>query len=119
MDFLPTKIAADCLIQQYWVAVHYLARVVHRPTFQRRYDTFWAEIQMGIEPAGSVQAIVFAAMLSAVVSMSEDTILHDFGVAKQNLVENFQMATETALARANFLRTTKIETLQAFVMYMV
>lgn len=74
---------------------------------------------MGIEPAGSVQAIVFAAMLSAVVSMSEDTILRDFGVAKQNLVENFQTATETALARANFLRTTKIETLQAFVMYMV
>ena len=74
---------------------------------------------MGIEPAGSVQAIVFAAMLSAVVSMSEDIILRDFGVDKQNLVENFQMATETALARANFLRTTKIETLQGFVMYMV
>lgn len=74
---------------------------------------------MGIEPPGSVQAIVFAAMLSAVVSMSEDTILRDFGVAKPNLVENFQMATERALTRANFLRTTKVETLQGFVMYMV
>ncbi|SLM35341.1 fungal specific transcription factor domain-containing protein [Lasallia pustulata] len=119
MDFLPSKVAADRLMQQYWIAVHCLARLVHRPTFQRRYDTFWAEIQMGIEPPGSVQAIVFAAMLSAVVSMSEDTILRDFGVAKPNLVENFQMATERALTRANFLRTTKVETLQGFVMYMI
>ena len=74
---------------------------------------------MGIEPAVSVQAVVFAAMLSAVVSMSEGSILQDFGVAKQSLVENFQMGTETALTRANILRTTKIETLQGFVMYMV
>lgn len=30
-----------------------------------------------------------------------------------------RLGTETALGRANFLRTTKIETLQSFVMYLV
>ena len=74
---------------------------------------------MGIEPPNSLQAIVFAAMFSGVVSMPEETILMEFGVSKKNLVENFQMGTETALGRANFIRTTKLETLQAFVMYMV
>ena len=74
---------------------------------------------MGIEPLGSLQAVVFAAMFSGVVSMPEEIIARNFGASKKALMENFQRGTETALARANFLRTTKIETLQALVMYMV
>ena len=74
---------------------------------------------MGIEPVGSLQAVIFAAMFAGVVSMPGDIIMRDIGVTKKDLVENFQRGTETALARANLLRTTKIETLQAFVMYMV
>ena len=119
IDFLPSKFAADRLLQQYWYAVHPIARVVHRPSFQRRYHTFWNEVQMGIEPVGSLQAVVFAAMFSGVVSMPEDVIIRDFGVAKKALEDNFLQGTETALSRANLLRTTKVETLQAFVMYMV
>ena len=119
IDFLPSKLAADRLLQQYWFAVHPISRSVHRPSFQRRYDTFWHEVQLGIEPVGSLQAVVFAAMFSGVVSMPEDVINSDFGVAKKDLVENFQQGTETALGRANILRTTKVESLQAFVMYLV
>lgn len=74
---------------------------------------------MGIEPPNSVQAVVFAAMFSGVVSMPEDMIVMEFGVSKKSLVENFQMGTETALGRANFIRTAKLETLQAFIIYMV
>ena len=119
IDFLPSKLAADRLLSQYWFAVYPISRIVHRPSFERRYETFWNEVQMGIEPLGSLQAVIFAAMFSGVVSMSEDIIARDFGASKKALVENFQRGTETALARANFLRTTKIETLQALVMYMV
>ena len=46
-------------------------------------------------------------------------VLAEFGVTKDGLVDNFRQGTESALARANFLRTTKLETLQAFVMYLV
>ena len=74
---------------------------------------------MGLEPTGSLQAVVFAALFSGVVSMPEETILMEFGANKKDLVDNFQMGTETALGRANVIRTTKIETLQALVMYMV
>ena len=74
---------------------------------------------MGIEPAGSLQALAFAAMFSGAVSMADDMVLRDFGVGKKNFIDNFQRGTETALGRANILRTTKIESLQAFVMYMV
>ena len=119
IDYLPAKSAADHLLEQYWIAVHPLCRVVHRPSFQRRYDLFWNEIRMGIEPVGSLQAIVFAALFSAVVSMPEDQILNSFAVSKKDLVDNFQQGAETALGAANLLRTTRLETMQAFVVYMV
>ncbi|KAL1986541.1 hypothetical protein VTN96DRAFT_6119 [Rasamsonia emersonii] len=118
LDFLPTKAAADKLMQHYWEAVHPVARIVHRPSFEKRYEQFWEDVTHGIEPKPSIQAVVFAALFTAVVSMPQQTVLDDFGVSQQELVENFRLGTETALGKAHILRTTKIETLQAFVMYL-
>ncbi|KAK5155692.1 hypothetical protein LTR04_005796 [Oleoguttula sp. CCFEE 6159] len=117
--YLPSKTAADTLVKQYFQAVHYLARTVHRPSFERQYEVFWKDVSNGIEPPNSLQAMVFAAMLSAVVSMSEDRVMQEFGVAKAGLIDTFRLATEMALSKANFLRTTKVETLQALVMYLI
>lgn len=119
IDYLPSKIIANRLLDQYWLAVHPICRIVHRPSFRRRYDAFWADVEMGVEPTGSLQAVVFAALFSGVVSMSDDAVLMAFGTSKKDLVDNFQMGAETALGRANVIRTTKVETLQALVMYMV
>lgn len=119
IEFLPSKVVADRLMQQYFHAVHPLTRIVHRPSFEQQYEVFWSDIYSGVEPVGSLQAIVFAAILAAAVSLTEESVLNEFGVPKKKLVENFQLGTETALGRANFLRTTKVETLQAFVLYMV
>lgn len=92
---------------------------MHRPSFENEYDTFWDEVSLGIEPPNSVQSMVFAVMFAGVVSMEPSDIYRDFGVAKANLIDKFRLGTATALGRANFLRTTKIETLQAFVLYLV
>ncbi|KAF2660651.1 hypothetical protein K491DRAFT_711554 [Lophiostoma macrostomum CBS 122681] len=119
MTYLPSKILVDKLIEHYWRAVHVVARILHRPSFERLYERFWNDINSGIEPRNSFQAVVFAALLSSVISMSEEKVLTEFGVAKDGLVENFKQASEAALSRANFLRTTRLETLQAFVMYMI
>lgn len=119
MAYLPSKILVDKLMDHYWTAVHVIARTVHQPSFERQYIRFWAEISSGLEPRNSFQAVLFAALLSSVISMSEEKILTEYGVAKDGLVENFKQGTEAALARANFLSTTKLETLQAFVMYLV
>lgn len=119
IDYLPSRLIANRLLNQYWLAVHPICRIVHRHSFQRRYGAFWADVEMGVEPTGSLQAVVFAALFSGVVSMSDNAILMEFGTSKKDLVENFQMGAETALGRANVIRTTKVETLQALVMYMV
>jgi hypothetical protein len=119
MTYLPAKPLVDKLIAHYWDAVHAIARTVHRPSFERQYERFWANIEADVEPRISFQAVVFAALLSSIISMPEPKVLSTFRVDKQSLVDNFRQGTEGALARANFLRTTKIETLQAFVMYLV
>lgn len=119
MNYLPTRVLVDKLMTHYWQAVHVIARTVHRPTFERQYERFWRDVGTGIEPRNSFQAVVFAALLSSVISLSGDRIAADFGVDKQGLVDNFREATEAALSRANLLRTTKLETIQAFVMYLV
>lgn len=119
LQSLPAKSMSDTLLKQYWLAVHPVAPCVHRPSFERQYATFWRDISNGLEPRPSLQALVLAAMLSASVSLSEDTVTSEYGTTKSELVENFKEATEAALSRANVVRTTKLETLQAFVMYLV
>lgn len=119
LTFLPAKPAGDRLLQYYFESVHPIARCVHRPSFETQYASFWEEAADGYEPRASAQAVVFAAWFSAAVALEETTINREFGLTKANLVENMKMGTEVALSKANFLRTTRVETLQAFVMYMV
>jgi Fungal Zn(2)-Cys(6) binuclear cluster domain len=119
LNLLPTKAAADKLLQQYWEACHPITRIMHRPTFETRYQLLWDNIAQGIEPAPSIQAIVFATLFTAAVSMAPSDTLNIFGVDQRTLIESFQLGTESALGKAHFLRSTKTETLQAFVMYLV
>lgn len=91
IDFLPSRLAGDRLVKQYFLAVHPIAQIVHRPTFEREYETFWDEVSLGIEPQSSVQTIIFAAMFSGVVSMDESIVIRDFGVPKASLIDNFKL----------------------------
>lgn len=119
MRYLPAKAVTDRLMEHYWKAVHIIARTLHRPSFERQYQRFWQEHYAGIEPRVSFQAVLFAALLSSAASMSEDRVRNEFGRERSELVDSFRTGTEITLARAHFLRTTKLETLQAFVMYLV
>jgi hypothetical protein len=116
---LPTRGAADRLIQQYFDCVHPVARCVHRPTFQVQYAEFWNHVYQNIEPRPSLQALVFGAMFSASISMDENTASQEFGRTQKSLYEACKLGTESALSKANFLRTTRFETMQAFVMYLL
>jgi hypothetical protein len=119
MQYLPSRSVADRLLEQYWEAVHYMARVVHRPTFERQWHQFWECISVGVEPPATFQALVMGTLMSAAISMSDDRIAYEFGAVKGQLVDSFRQGTEMALYKANFLRTTKIYTLQALVIYLV
>ncbi|KAK5132846.1 hypothetical protein LTR08_008562 [Meristemomyces frigidus] len=119
LDYLPSKTAADQLFSQYFVAVHYMCRTVHRPTLEAQYASFWNQIATGSEPAPSTQAVLFATMFSAAVSLDESQIAQRFGTSKPALIDSLRSGTEMALAKANFLRTTRVDVMQAFVMYLI
>ncbi|KAI1118803.1 hypothetical protein F5Y14DRAFT_446616 [Nemania sp. NC0429] len=120
LQFLPFRAAADRLMAQYFRAVHPIAPCSHRPSIEGSYVTFWEEIAGGFEPRPSTQAVIFATMFSGIVSMEEDVVFHELGgYSKANWVASLKMGTETALSKANFLRTTRVETIQALIIYMI
>jgi hypothetical protein len=82
------------------------------------YTLFWDDVRQNIEPRSSIQAVVFAAWFSAAVS-TDDSFFRDQECSKAQLVLHMKIGTETALSKASFLSTTRFETLQAFVMYLV
>ena len=119
VDFLPTKDVSDLLSRKYHENVHFVARVFHWPSFQLQYENFWHNVLAGIEPPASRQAVVMAVLFSAVASMPEDELIGIFGGNKRAILSNFQKGTEFGLSKAQFLRTTKVETMQALVAYLI
>ncbi|KAK3988111.1 fungal-specific transcription factor domain-containing protein [Cladorrhinum sp. PSN332] len=119
LHLLPSQSIGYRLIQRYFEAVHPIARCVHRPSFESTYRLFWDHVTLNYEPPASVQAVVFAAWFSAAVSLDEVQARQEYALPKSQMVDHMKVATETALSKANFLRTTRFETMQAFVMYMI
>ncbi|RMZ86386.1 hypothetical protein DV736_g6389, partial [Chaetothyriales sp. CBS 134916] len=119
IDFLPTKDVGDTLVNLYHQNAHFLARVVHWPSFQLQYDKFWTAILAGMEPPASRQALVLSIMFSAVASISDSEVTNIFARPKDTVQAHFRQGVEVALSKAQFLRTTKIETMQALVIYLI
>jgi hypothetical protein len=119
LNFLPAKAAADILARNYFDNVHFIARVVHWPSFQLHYDNFWTSVLAGLEPPAWQQSLVLAVLFSAVASMAEQDVTAIFARPKSTILGNFQTGTEVALSKAQFLRASKLETLQALVIYLV
>lgn len=82
------------------------------------YASFWDDVRQNIEPRASIQAVVFAAWFGAAVS-ADDSFCREQECNKSQLILHMKIGTESALSKANFLSTTRFETLQAFVMYLV
>jgi hypothetical protein len=119
INFLPTRDIGDRLLQRYWDAVHPIARCVHRQSFEKQYASFWQNIANYYEPPAPLQALIFAAWFTAAVSLDETRANAEYGFSKQYLTDHMKVGTECALGKANFLRTTRVDTMQAFIMYLV
>jgi len=121
MASLPSRRISDRLLDHYWTSVHPVARILHRPSFAQRYETLWEAIDNGNQSqiAPSLIAIVLSILLSAVVSMSDQQVWETCGVPREELSDRLKSGVELSFGKARLLNTTKIETLQAFVAYLV
>lgn len=116
---LPAKAICDGLMEQYFRAVHPVARCVHRPSFQAEYQAFWDTVYSNVEPRPSTQALIFAIMFNAAVSLGDDAAVQSFGHDRDTLLNNLKTGVESTLCQASFLRATRVETLQALIIYLV
>ena len=116
---LPTKLEAEALYHRYTEAVSPLAHVIHVPSFKRLFDRFWLDVEIGNPNQNSCTALILAVCMAAAASVSPLQAKSQFGITKEDLFLRLQRATERALLRANWAKTSNIRTLQALTIYLV
>ena len=113
----PTKLQADLLCNVYFRTVDPFIKLVHKTHFFFDLDQFWQGV---LDHSARFEALLFAIYGLATMSISHEYIATHFpGETKINLLHKFQMATELALTRSNFLRSHSLVTLQTFLLYLV
>lgn len=119
-NILRSQDLADKIMRHYFHSVHSVACILHRPSFQERYDIFWSNSSRGVKDTPeSTQALVYAALFAGVVSMDAETVREELGGDREEWVKALEEATAISLSRAHVIRTEKPETMQAFVMYLI
>lgn len=116
---LPTKMEAEALFQRFLDAVDPMAHVLHLPSFRRLFGRFWINVEIGSPNQNSCTALVLAVCMAAAASVSPLQAKSQFGITKEDLFLRLQKATERALLRANWAKTSNIRTLQALTIYLV
>ena len=116
---LPTRLEAETLYQRYVEAVSPIAHVLHIPSFKRVLDRFWMNIEIGSPNQNSCTALVLSVCMAAAASLSPLQAKAQFGITKEDLFLRLQRATERALLRAQWAKTSNIRTLQALTIYIV
>ncbi|KAL5330518.1 hypothetical protein ACEPPN_000035 [Leptodophora sp. 'Broadleaf-Isolate-01'] len=66
----------------------------------------------------STEALMFAIYFAVITSMSVDEVKADLGCERKAAYDRYRFGVEQALARAHFLDTSDLTTLQAFVLYL-
>jgi hypothetical protein len=93
-------------------------KILHGPSLQRYLIENSGEFDCSPGPKGW-EALEFAIYYSATTSLTAEKCLEQLGQEKEVLLYRFRSGTEIALARADFINTGDISTLQALVLYLV
>ena len=112
----PHPIHILVLWQTYLENVNPLTKILHTPTMQQQI----------IEASGNLHniskaqdALMFAIYSITVTSMSDEDCQKMIGEARSTLLDRYTLATQQALLRVRFLRTSDIVVLQALVLFLV
>ncbi|CAJ0542327.1 Ff.00g000220.m01.CDS01 [Fusarium sp. VM40] len=94
--------------------VHPLVKLLHIPTLSKTIRSIQGRVRSLGPPE---EALIFAIYFAAVGSMALEEVWELLGQEKQTLINQYRCATEQALARANFMTSADLMTLQAFILY--
>ncbi|KAG6367968.1 hypothetical protein INS49_002168 [Diaporthe citri] len=112
----PARMRTLCDV--YFRNVDPLMKILHRPTVEKTFDLYI------MNPADhplsrTTEALSFAMYFGAVTSMQPDSCVKQLGDDRRVLSVQYKQAVEHALARADYLNSTSLETLQAFMIYSI
>lgn len=116
---LPTRLEAEILYQKYLESVNPIVHVLHIPSFRRLLESFWTNIDLGHANSESSVALVLSVCTAAAASITTIQSKAHFGLSQEDLFQRLQTATEQALVRAKWSKTTNIQTLQALTIYLI
>ncbi|TDZ16357.1 Bikaverin cluster transcription factor bik5 [Colletotrichum orbiculare MAFF 240422] len=110
---LPSQI--PFMWQVYQENVEPLLKILHIPTMEKLIRDM--RRNMDDLTAGN-EALLFSIYYAAVTSMEDDEVEKNFGSKKEEMLGQYRFALEQALAKANFLNTSDMVVLQAFVLFL-
>ena len=112
----PQPIHIFRLWQTFLDNVNPLTNIIHAPTMQK--SILEAVGDLGQVPRG-LEALMFAIYAFAVTSLSPQDCENTFGDTRPRLLAKYRLGTQKALIRAEFLRSSDLVILQAFVLHLV
>ena len=93
-----------------------LTKIIHQPTLQSAI--FDASFNLDKVPKG-LEALMFAIYASAAHSMTDEECIETLHEEKTSLLARYRLGLRKALVRANFLATSELQVLQAFIIYLI
>lgn len=112
----PHQVYTFCDI--YLANVDPIFKVLHGPSLRKYLQENAVELDCS-PGAGGLEALRFAIYYAAVTSMDNGECRHRIGEDRTVLLARYRMGAESALAKADFINTVELSTLQAFVIYLV
>lgn len=95
-----------------------VVKMLHGPSLRRYFLEECGHLDCSPGPRGW-DALKFAIYYTATTSLTPDECLSRLGKERAVLLPRFRSNTEFALARADFVNTEDMSTLQALVLYLV
>ncbi|WDK10488.1 fungal specific transcription factor domain-containing protein [Colletotrichum graminicola] len=112
----PSAVQSFQLWQVFTSNVHPLTKVLHGPSVREELLRSLAEPSPIDSPT---EALIISIYLIAAVSLTDDECHNLLGETRKKHLARYCHATEAALSRANFLRSTDLKVLQAFTLYLL
>lgn len=93
-------------------------KILHGPSLRKYLQENTAELDCS-PGRGGLEALRFAIYYAAVTSLDNGECRHRIGEDRTVLLARYRVGTESALAKADFINTVEMSTLQALVIYLV
>jgi hypothetical protein len=93
-----------------------LMKILHRPTMGKHFQAY-IESPSTHRFTPEINAVMFAIYFCAAACLTPESCFKQLGESKEVLTRRYRVSVERALAEADYLSTTKLETLQALTLY--